>query len=200
MIWLAVVIILFLLCLLPVGVSAAYDRSGATAAFTVSFLRFQIYPRKKKDSESNADAKKKYKDDFESESSQKKHQGTLSDFLPLLRLILDFLSDFKRKLRVRNLELKLILAGGDPADLAINYGRACAAVGNLMPHIERCFVIKKRDVSVACDFAADQTLVDARIDLTITLGGLLWIAGYHGIRIFRKYKTIMNQMKDGATS
>lgn len=37
------------------------------------------------------------------------------DFLPLVKVALNFLGDFRRKLRVNRLELKLILAGGDPA-------------------------------------------------------------------------------------
>ena len=71
------------------------------------------------------------------------------------------------------LELKLIMASGDPCDLAVNYGRAWAALGNLLPRLERVFVIKKRNIEVECDFTADQTRVIARLDLTITLGRIL---------------------------
>lgn len=60
----------------------------------------------------------------------------------MVKVALNFLGDFRRKLRVNRLELKLILAGGDPCDLAVNYGRAWTAVGNLMPQLERLFVIK----------------------------------------------------------
>ena len=94
--------------------------------------------------------------------------------------------------------MKLIMAADDPCDLAVNYGKAWAAVGNLMPQLERLFVIKKRNVEVECDFTADKTLIFAKLDLTITLGRLLALAMVHGIRILRQFLTIMKTRKGGA--
>ena len=107
------------------------------------------------------------------EAPKKKSGGPITDFLPLVKVVLKFLDGFRRKLRVNVLELKLIMAADDPCDLATNYGRAWAAVGNLMPQLERVFVIKKRNIEVECDFTADKTRVLARLDLTITLGRIL---------------------------
>ena len=72
----------------------------------------------------------------------------VTDFLPLVKVVLQFLDGFRRKLRVNVLELKVVLAADDPCDLAVNYGRAWAAVGNLMPSLERVFVIQKRNIEV----------------------------------------------------
>ena len=69
-------------------------------------------------------------------------------------------------------EDKLILASSDPCDLAVNYGRVWTALGNLMPQLDRLFVIKKRDVEALCDFTASETTVIARVDITITLSRL----------------------------
>ena len=82
------------------------------------------------------------------EKAEKKKGGKVTDFLPLVKVALDFLGDFRRKLRIKHLELQLCMAGDDPCDLALNYGKAWAAVGNLIPQLERFFVIKKRDFSV----------------------------------------------------
>ena len=111
--------------------------------------------------------------------------------------LLDFLGAFRRKLRVDRLELKLILAGGDPASLGINYGKAWAAVGNLMPLLERIFVIKKRDVEVECDFAGSQTLIIARLQITITIGRIVGIAVLYGFRALRENLKIVNKRKGG---
>ena len=111
---------------------------------------------------------------------------------------LDFLGSFRRKLRVNRLDLKLTMAGDDPCDLAINYGRAWAAVGNLMPQLERLFVIKDRNIEVACDFTASQTLVEFRSEVTITLGRLLSLAVVYGIRVFREFWKIKTKRKGGA--
>ena len=122
----------------------------------------------------------------------------MTDFIPLVRVILDLLIDFKRKIQVRLLELKVTLAGGDPCDLAVNYGRAWAALGNLEPQLDRFFIIKKKDMQVQCDFEADTTLIVARLDLTITVGRLLRLVCCYGFRGIREYLKIMKSRKGGA--
>ena len=131
-------------------------------------------------------------------NQKKKTGGSITDFLPLVKTVLDFLGDFRRKLRVNRLELKLILAGDDPCDLGLNYGRAWAAVGNLMPQLEKVFVIQKRDVEVECDFTATQTLVIARLDLTITLGRLLAAVVRFAFRGIKQFLQIRKSRKGGA--
>ena len=91
-----------------------------------------------------------------------------------------------------------MLAGDDPCDLAVNYGRAWAALGNLIPVLERFLVIKKRDMQVRCDFTADKTLIYARADLTITVGRLLAVVLRHGIRILSEFLKITKLRKGGA--
>jgi hypothetical protein len=91
------------------------------------------------------------------------------------------------------------MAGGDPCDLAVNYGRAWAAVGNLLPQLEKWFVIKKRDIEVECDFEASQTLVIAHLDLTITLGRLLATALVYGVKALIEFLKIKNKRKGGAS-
>ena len=97
------------------------------------------------------------------------------------------------------LELKLIMAADDPCDLAVNYGRAWAAVGNLMPRLERVLVIKKRDIEVECDFEANQTRVIARLDLTITLGRIIGTAVVYGVEALIEFLKIKNKRKGGAS-
>ena len=143
-------------------------------------------------------AKKPAKTGTPAAPSSKAQGGSLTDFLPLVKVGLDFLGEFRRKLRLDNLELKLILGGGDPDDLAVNYGKAWAAVGNLMPQLERIFVIRKRNIEVECDFMAEQTLVIARVEVTITVGRLLATLVRYGIRAMREYLKITNKRKGGA--
>ena len=111
---------------------------------------------------------------------------------------LDLLGDFRRKLRIDNLYLRLILASADPCDLAVNYGKTWAAVGNLMPVLEKCFVIQKRDVQVQCDFTASETLVIARADITITLGRLVALVAVYGFRGLKEFLILRNKRKGGA--
>ena len=128
----------------------------------------------------------------------KEHGGSLLDFWPLVKTALDLLNDFRRKLRIDHLYLRLILGSSDPCDLAIQYGRTWTAVGNLMPQLDRLFVIKKRDVEVEADFTASETTVIARADLTITFGRLLALVAVYGIRALKEFIAIRKKRKGGA--
>ena len=200
--WLITLGILTLLAILPLGVSVIYNESGPLVRLIAGPVRLTLFPKKKKDKKEKP---KKEKPKEEAKVGKQKGKapsqkgGSFTDFLPLVQLALNFLGDFRRKLRVKRLEMKLIMAGGDPCDLAINYGKAWAAVGNLMPHLENLFVIKKRDVEVECDFAASDTLIFVHLDITITLGRLLALAVVYGIRALKEFLNIINKRKGGAT-
>lgn len=210
--WIALGVVL-LLAILPLGVSAKYDGGGALLRVILGPVRLTLYPRRKKEKKETAkkeegESQEQPEKKPEAAASQpskpepaqpKETGGSFRDFLPLVKIALDFLGDFRRKLRVRKLELKLILAGDDPCDLAVNYGRTWAAVGNLLPRLERLFVIQKRNVEVQCDFTASETLVIARLDLTITLGRLLSLAVVYGIRALREFMKLQKKRKGGAT-
>ncbi len=199
--WLIALGVLTGLAILPLGAGAIYNFDGPKAYLLVGPVRIQLYPGKKKDKKSQKTVKKASpakKASADKSKSTNKKGGSFTDFLPLVQTLLDLLIDFRTKIRVKRLELKLILAGGDPCDLAINYGRAWAALGNLRPQLERFFVIKKRDLEVACDFTADKTLVFAQLDLTITVGRLLYLVVRYGIRVLRQFLSIMKLRKGGA--
>ena len=181
--WLITLGILALLAVLPLGISGIYDQNGPVAKLLIGPVSIPLYPGKKKEKPEQIEEKQKPK--AAGKQVQDKKGGSFTDFLPLLDIAVDFLGDLRRKLRVKRLELLLILAGDDPCDLAVNYGRAWAAVGNIMPQLERLFIIKKRDVQVACDFVESHTTVYVRLDITITLGRLLGLVTRYGIRTLR---------------
>ena len=195
--WLIALAVLAGLAVLPLGISARYASSGALVQLIVGPLRFVLYPGRGKKPREKAQKKPKQNAGAQTKRAEDKG-GVLSDFLPLVRAILDFLVDFRRKIRVDTLQLQLTLAGGDPCDLAVNYGKAWAAIEGLMPQLDRFFIIKERLIDVACDFMADNTTVYARLDITITLGRLLGIALRHGARVLREFTRIVKLRKGGA--
>lgn len=197
-----------LLAILPLGVFLCYDEDGVLAKVVAGPVKVTLFPRPKKEKKPREKSKKKKPVSSAEalpkppqppkQAPEKKKGGSWTDFLPLVRVALDFLGSFRRKLRINRLDLKLTMAGDDPYDLAINYGRAWAAVGNLMPQLERLFVIKDRNIEVACDFTASQTLVAFRAEVTITLGRLVSLAVVYGIRVFRQFWKIKTKRKGGA--
>lgn len=195
--WLIALAIIVALAMLPLGVSAKYEADGPLVRLIVGFLRMTVYPAPPKEKKQKTEEKPKEKVKKQTKEPEKKEKsgGKLTDFYPLLETALALLNDLRRKLRVKRLELKIIMAGSDPCDLATNYGRVWAAVGNLWPRLERFFVIKKRDVQVECDFTAEQTLIYAQIDVTLTLGRLLYLLVRYGVRALKQY---LNITKGGA--
>ena len=198
--WLITAGVLAVLAILPLGVGGAYEQAGYLLYFRIGPFKVKLLPRRpkeKKQKEKHTQAKTASQKTEKKKTVQK--QGSLQDFLPLLRLVLDFLGNTRQKMRINQLEAKITLAGDDPADLAIAYGNAWITAGNLLVQLERLFVIKKRNVEVLCDFTADKTLLFIRLDATITLGRLLYLQMRYGIPVVREYLKIMNQRKGGAT-
>ena len=198
--WLIALGILTLIAILPIGVSAIYDEDGPRASIIAGPIRIPVFPLKKKEKkEKPKKVTKQTKPKAAAKKPEKKKSGgSIYDFLPIVDLVLDFIAAFGRKLRVNQLQLKLILAGGDPSDLAVNYGRGWAVLGNLMPLLEKAFVIQKRNLEVECDFLADKTTVLARLDLSITIGRILSLLTIRGIPILRELLKLMKLRKGGA--
>lgn len=212
--WWITVGILVLLAVLPLGVWVGYDSAGPQVRLVLGPVKFTVFPRQKKE-------KKKTKKESINDSSEKKKTeetdlptapqspripskkkkpagGSLTDFIPFVKLAIDFLGDFRRKLRLKDLYLRLILASSDPCDLAVNYGKTWTAVGNLMPVLERWFIIKNRDVEVECDFTASETKILARLEISMTLGRLLSLVMVYAFRGLKELIQFRNKRKGGA--
>ena len=212
--WLITLGILLLLAVLPLGVRIRYNSEGILVKVIAGPVKITVYPlpgkkkkeKKKKEPKETAVAPEEENlpkppqppKENKKKAEKKEKGGSLLDFLPLVQAALDFLGDFRRKLRLDNLYLRLIMAANDPCDLAVNYGRAWAAVGNLLPQLEKWFVIKKRDIEVECDFETSKTLVIAHLDLTITLGRLLAAVVKFAVRALIEYLKIRKKRKGGA--
>ena len=208
--------ILTVLAILPLGVRVCYDADGPLVKIVLGPLKLTVFPssgkeKKPKKEKKEPEEKPAEKQAAEAESLPKPPQpppssrtekkqkgGSLKDFLPFVKLGLDLLGDFRRKLRMKELYLRLILASDDPCDLAVNYGKTWTAVGNFLPALERWFVIQKRDVEVECDFTASETKVIARLEITITLGRLLSLVSVYAVRGIKEFIVFRNKRKGGA--
>lgn len=193
--------ILFLLAILPLGGAVRYDGGGARACLVIGPVKLLLYPRKPKKDKPKKDKKKKdtskpqKKQPKPQEDPSEKSGGSVEKFIPFVKLGLSFLNELRWKLRVNRLELKVVLAAEDPADLALSYARANAALGSLWPLLERSLRIGKRDVSVQCDFEAEKTLVSANLKIAITLGRTLTLAVKYGIRALVRLLKLKKQEK-----
>jgi len=206
--WIVTLGIFVLLAVLPLGIHIRYDEDGVLGKLIAGPVRILLFPRPKKETspkkkkekkpEKKPEKKKKTSSTATGKTPEKKKGGPVTDFLPLVDVALGLLNGFRRKLRVDCLELKVVMAGGDPCDLAVNYGKAWAALGNLQPLLERVLVIKKKEIELQCDFVEASTLVTARVDITITLGRLLGLVAVYGFRAVKEFLMIMKKRKGGA--
>ena len=179
--------ILLLICFLPVGIVARYDDRGFWLWLKVGPYRHLLIPEK-----DDAPVEKKTK-----HGKTTNKGGSLKKFLPIWRSILRLLNELRKRLRVNKLECKLVLGGSDPCDLSILYGRTCAAIGSLMPHLHNFLKIKKQNINVQCDYSSDNTTVYCYADATIGFARLLHFVLRDGLKVYKEYQNIKYQRKGG---
>ena len=205
--WLIALLILVGLAMLPLRLFCLYNQEGTFVQLRLGPIKLLLVPHKKKTKGKKKAVKKKKTRKKAADKTQKpekpspeksanKSGGDIKKFYPLIRVALEFLDELRRRLVVKELELKIILAGGDPCDLAVNYGKSWAALGNLMPHLERYLDIRKRELQIECDFTGQTSTVYAFVHIKITLGRSLWLLIRYGIRAIREY--LNNTRKGGA--
>lgn len=201
--WLIALGILILLGSVPLGVFVRYDSGGPLVRIVAGVLHFTVIPLPKKkkkvpkEKKEPSPAEEKKTPPKPAEEPEKKG-GSLLDFYPLIQVGERFLNQFRRKLRVDDLVLKLTLGGDDPCDLALNYGRAWAALGNLVPVLERFFHIRRRNFEIQCDFTSEETLIEAQAKLTMPLRQLVELGIVYGYLFIKELLFLKKKRKGGS--
>jgi len=216
--WLIFLGFVFLIGIIPLGATVAYDAEGFRAGLILGPVKLQLFPKPKKESKTKKqEPEQKTKEEPAAQQQEQlpegkpegapekdlgkpRDGGSLLDFLPLLDVAVDMLASLVGRLRVNYLQLRLTLAGDDPCDLAVNYGRAQAAGAALLAKLNEWLVIQKQDVGIACDFTADETKIIARLDLTITIGRALTWAVAYGVRGLITFLKIKKQREKGGAA
>lgn len=196
--FLIVVGVLALLALLPLGAYARYDSAGAQFGLILGPVRLPLVPKKKKRAKKkNAAQKQPQAKPAPKEPKQKRPLGgLLRDFYPFVKLGLELFGHACRKLRVNDLTLHISFGGADdPARAALNYGRAWAIIGAVMPQLRSRFRIKRENVSASCDFTADEMRVYAQWNAVFLLGDSIVMAVRYGLRAFRLYAAMKKRNK-----
>lgn len=195
--WLIFFLFLVLFLLLPLKLFIRYQ-DNLRVWLSFGPVSINLYPKKRPATKKRVSQKNENFESHEEVKKQKKSDKQTA--IAIVQLVLDFLNDFRTKLRIDDLQLQIILADEDPFDLSVNYGRSWIALGGLYPQLERFFVIKKRKIEIGCDYTAEETVINASVDLSITVGRILSLGGYHGFKLLRKYLSIMKKSKDGVVS
>jgi hypothetical protein len=193
--------VLVLLALIPLGAHVRYDSDGPWVALVIGPIKIRLIPKKpKKPKKPKAEKKKKEKKKKPEKPKKEKEKqplgGLIRDFYPFVKLGLDLLGCFFRKLRIPILTLHVGFGGqNDPAGAAINYGRAWSAIGAVMQPVRSLTRIKKENVSCSCDFTTGDMRVFAELKAVFLLGDLVAMAVRYGFRALRQYLKLKKSKK-----
>ena len=171
-IFLGLIALLLLALLIPVGVRIRYGSEELKLWYAIGPIRILH-----KANDGKKKPKKKDKDfDFRKFFGRpiRETDSPFERFRSDLKLILSIFGYLRPRIRIKYFALNVKLAGDSPDRLAMSYGGAWAAIGGILPILEEAFTLQKRDLNVACDFDGEATSVEAKLDLVIGLGRLLF--------------------------
>ena len=186
---LALAALLTLICLLRVGVDAAYEAGALTLKVVAGPVDLTILPKKPKPEKPKKPKKEKKKKPKKPkpEKPKEKPKLSLAFLVGVAKAALQAVNTFRRKLHVDVFRLVFIAGGDDPYDVAMLTGRVRAALDGLYPLAKRALIIRERDVRVGADFLADKPDVSGRLKLTIRIGQVLGIGIVFAFRALRLY-------------
>ena len=107
--------------------------------------------------------------------------------LDLVRTGLEAVGTFRRKLVVENVDILAQFGGTDPCKIALNYGRAWAGIGCLIPLLENAFTIKKRNIRAEISNDTQTVAVIAVLSLYIRMYRIFAIGFRYGWRVLRLF-------------
>ena len=189
-------LLLAVILLTPAGVRFRYDQGDLSLLVRFGPLKFQLFPRKeKKPSRRKPKEKKPEKKQAEKKAAvepekkpakksapetpkTKKKAATkprakinreqiLYSLETLPPILGRALKRTGRRLCLAPLKVHLLVAGPDPADTALLYGRLEAALGAALPALYRLVRIKDQDVRLFLDFQREQMDLIADVGLSL---------------------------------
>lgn len=184
-------ILLFLLLVLQVRVKLLlrYEGTGCLLKLLWGPLQLTLYPLRPSKVQKKQKKPKVKKEKPEKPSDQKPNRTFTPALLrEMLALALDSSGRMKRKLRIDDLMLRLHWGLEDPADTAISYGLAQAALGAMVAFVEVHFTVKKRQTEILLDYTLEKPQLVGRLLASITVWHMLAIGLRALWRVFGLYR------------
>ena len=182
---LVVLVFLTALLLTPLGARACYVENTLYLYLRIGHFYKKLLPKKKKKKEKPKKEKKKKekkpkkpKEEKPGEAAKKKKKP-ISFFLRLAKMALSSSKIFFRSIVIDRLNARVIYAGPDPANTAITYGRAAAALENAQPILQKFKALKRYDVQLNVDFCRDKLFAEVEISFMLwSLFGMVFSLGF----------------------
>lgn len=197
--FLIVLAVLVLMGQIRVGALAEYSTDGFLAWVRLGKLHIKVFPMKKKDKPAQKQTEKPQKKKTEKTKEEpplsEKAGGALDYVRTLLPVALDAVGSMYSKIQMDTLELEMTVGAADPADAAMRYGQASAALGALWEPLTRAFHVKDGHARVRVDFDAEGMTVYGRASLSIKIGQILWLGLYYGCKALQGFLTVRRRPK-----
>ena len=212
-IFLMVLLILFLIGQVRVGVRLELKENIFSLWARLGAVKLQVFPAKpkKEKPEKPAEAKKEAASseknaDEQAAGEKEEEKSSLSDKVDMgldyarsfLPIVLDLGRHFFRKLQIDTLRMILTVGDSDPADAAMLYGRANAALGALWYPLTNTFCVKDGSARVELDFDDSKTDLYVQAALSLKIGQILWIGLYFGLRALGAFLSVRSRQKKKA--
>ena len=181
-----VLVVLLLLGQVRIGLRGEYTADGVKAWARLGPVWIRLLPREKKKKPGGKQKSPPKPVKGEGKKTGLTPGGALDYARELLPLALEAAGRFRKKLRVDRLELELRSGAQDPADAAMAYGYANAALGALWLPLTQAFHVKDGTARVKLDFDARQTTLYARGAMSLKVGQALWLGLCFGMKGLRK--------------
>lgn len=187
------VILAFLVVIayVKVGITVLWN-NALTLRLMIGPFRFTLSPGKRQSSgpkdKSNTPGRK-------SSRKREKKSPWLQVLLSNWEELLCFAGRVLRTPVLNPLVLKVTFGGEDPAESALNYGRAWAAIGAIMPLAENSFRIGRREIDVEYDRTASGISVYAKVSLSLRFGQCVRLVVSALILVLRFYRQMKQSEK-----
>lgn len=203
--WIIAGVVILLLCLignLRLGVGASHlETEGVRVWLRVGPAAITLYPRPKKEKPKPTKEKKPKAETKEKPKKEEKPRKPLSwdQIIALVRQLiplgLEAAGSFRRKLCVDVLDARLVVGEPDPADAAMHYGQASAALGALWGPLNEAFRIKDGRARVDVDFQQEHWALWGKIQMTLTVGQLVWLGLRYGAAVLNILRETRKESK-----
>lgn len=180
---LVLIAVFWLLSLIRLGASVRYETGTVFLRLVVGPFRITLLPAKEKKKPPKEKKKAKKAAEEPEKQPDEKKKRKLPPVSELLSLAAEAAGRLKRKIRIDELTVHLIWASGDPAETAVGFGRANAAMGMIWGLVENNFHVKKHDLGVAVDFERDKPELYCSAALTMTVGQLVAFGVRFGVKL-----------------
>lgn len=183
----ALIAIIFIILILPVGTLFEYSQDGVLLVVNLGPFKMQVIPEKEKKNKKEQKKKKEKKKKAEEKLEEIKKGGSFELFRRMSGEISDTFSAFKRKLKIDVLILHYVSASESAYNAAMNFGYAWAGIGMIIPVLENNFNIKERSLTADVSFTETEPTVYVKAKLKMTVISILSIAIFHGTKLIKIY-------------